>query len=227
MLYREIEKHAEEYKNVAYFCKFDRDSKSSGRETLFLSNGKPILAEDDVKEFFQRVESLSGEIPFFLSYDSVSEFYPVKGIKRSGWPMAAAFEPEKVLHSSYTRNPQESLRGRVSDDISDPGMKLKIEEVRERIISGELLQVVLSKRFDLADVDAHSLLRHFVEGDGSLYVYYYRIGGFEIIGSSPENIITRDGKMLEVHPIAGTSKRGENDVEDRMLAEKLLKDRKE
>ena len=118
MLYREIEKHAEEYKNVAYFCKFDRDSKSSGRETLFLSNGKPILAEDGVKEFFQRVESLSGEIPFFLSYDSVSEFYPVQGIKRSGWPMAAAFEPEKVLHSSYTRNPQESLRGRVSDDIS-------------------------------------------------------------------------------------------------------------
>lgn len=227
MLFSEIEKYSAEYENFAYFCKFDRDTKTIGEETLFLSNRSPILAGSDVRSFFGKLGEIGEELPFYLGYDAVSEFYPVKSIQRSGWPMAAAIVPEKTIRSKYVRKAEASIRGKVANDFTDPDMKRKIEELKGRIISGELLQVVLSRRFDLPDVDPYALLQHLVQGDGSLYVYYYRFGEYEIIGSSPENIVTRKGEVLEVHPIAGTVPRGGNDEEDRELGNSLLHDRKE
>lgn len=167
------------------------------------------------------------DVPFFIGYDSIPEFYPVDKVKRSMWPMAAALIPEKVLHGKFMRDSDLAVRGRVEHSFSDPEMLEKIRELKNRIISGELLQVVLSRRFDLGEVEPFNLLQYFMEGDRSLYVYYYKIGEYEIIGSSPENVISRLGRNLEVHPIAGTIRRGADDYEDSELAEKLLSDRKE
>lgn len=234
MLFSDIVQYAREYSNFAYICKFDRDSKTEGEERLYLSNREPLLAENSVREFFNAIGELSSsgisenqEIPFFLGYDSVPEFYPVGKIKQSGWPKAAAMVPDKVLKGRFDRDPDAAVRGRVENSFSDHEMQEKIRELRDRIISGELLQVVLSRRFDLNGLDPFALLQHFMEGDRSLYVFYYKLGEYEIIGSSPENIVSRSGRDLEVHPIAGTIKRGSDDAEDIELGRKLLQDRKE
>lgn len=230
MLYNKLEKYAEEFKNFAYICKFDRDTKTDGKESLYLTNSEPMFPLGSIRELFDEIEKRTGKeskVPFFIGYDSIPEFYPVESVRRSGWPAAAAIIPDKQIHSEFTRNPGTATRGRVDHDFSDPVMRKKISELKERIISGELLQVVLSRRFDLNDIDPFGLLQHFMEGDRSLYVYYFRLGEFEIVGSSPENIITRQGNELEVHPIAGTVPRGETDEEDMELAKKLLQDRKE
>ena len=50
---------------------------------------------------------------------------------------------------------------------------------------------------------------------------------FDIVGSSPEALVTVDGGRCRLHPIAGTRKRGANPEEDAALAEDLLADTKE
>ncbi|WP_171823316.1 chorismate-binding protein [Thermogymnomonas acidicola] len=55
----------------------------------------------------------------------------------------------------------------------------------ERIRAGELLQVVLSRRIYLGQVDPFSTLSRYMEGDRSLYVYMYSDGKRLILGSSP------------------------------------------
>jgi anthranilate synthase component 1 len=71
------------------------------------------------------------------------------------------------------------------------------------------------------------LLREFVENDSSLYVYYYSFGEYEILGSSPENMVSLDGEVLTINPIAGTRPRGADREEDEALAAELASDPKE
>jgi anthranilate synthase component 1 len=58
-------------------------------------------------------------------------------------------------------------------------------------------------------------------------MYLLRLEGFDIVGSSPESLVTvRDGRAT-AHPIAGTRWRGEDPEEDAQLAKDLLADEKE
>ncbi len=232
MLYRELEVYKKEYENFAYLCKFDRETKTLGEEKLFLSNSKPITADAGLEKFLDQMERLSmetgsSELPLYIGYDAVEELYPLHSIKRSTWPVAASIVPDRQLKGTIVRHGFPQARERVTQAFFDQDLLQKIEEARCRIIAGELLQVVLSRKFNVPDIEPISLLQHFVENDRSLYVFYFKIGEFEIIGSSPENIVSREGESLEVHPIAGTTQRGANDSEDRELADKMLSDPKE
>jgi anthranilate synthase component 1 len=58
-------------------------------------------------------------------------------------------------------------------------------------------------------------------------MYLLRMEGFDIVGSSPEALVTvRDGRAT-THPIAGTRWRGADPEEDAQLAKDLLADDKE
>jgi anthranilate synthase component 1 len=50
---------------------------------------------------------------------------------------------------------------------------------------------------------------------------------FDIVGSSPEALVTVQGRHCVLHPIAGTRRRGTSAEEDAALAEELSKDIKE
>ena len=58
-------------------------------------------------------------------------------------------------------------------------------------------------------------------------MYFLRIGGRSIVGSSPEMLVRVEGRRVETHPIAGTRPRGRNDEEDLRLAEELKRNEKE
>lgn len=227
MLYDKLVELIESYGNFAYICKFDRDTRMEGEENLYLSNVEPILAHENVRSIFNIFGESTEDIPFFVGYDSIPEFYPVGSVMRSNWPMAAALVPEKVLRGKYRRDPGKELRNGFDSVEIDEKTRKKISELKDRVISGELLQIVLSRRFDIPQLDPLTLLGYFMEGDRSLFVYYYRFGEFEIVGSSPENVVTRSGSDLEIHPIAGTARRGHDDDEDRTLEMSLIKNPKE
>jgi anthranilate synthase component 1 len=58
-------------------------------------------------------------------------------------------------------------------------------------------------------------------------MYYLRVAGVELVGSSPETLVRcEDGKMC-VRPIAGTRRRGHTPDEDQQLEHRLLADEKE
>jgi anthranilate synthase component 1 len=107
-----------------------------------------------------------------------------------------------------------------------------VERIREHIRAGDAFQVVLSQRFELAtEVEALDLYRVLRLTNPSPYMYLLRFPGretpFDVVGSSPEALVTVTGSSAVVHPPAGTRPRGATPEEDARLAEGLLADPKE
>jgi len=107
-----------------------------------------------------------------------------------------------------------------------------VERVREHIRSGDAFQVVLSQRFELeTDVDALDLYRVLRATNPSPYMYLLRFAGaqspYDVVGSSPEALVTVTGDRAVVHPPAGTRPRGATPDEDVALADALRSDPKE
>ncbi|PRY50595.1 anthranilate synthase component I [Geodermatophilus tzadiensis] len=107
-----------------------------------------------------------------------------------------------------------------------------VETVREHIRAGDAFQVVLAQRFETeTDVDALDLYRVLRATNPSPYMYLLRFAGrespFDVVGSSPEALVTVTGTGAVVHPPAGTRPRGATEEEDVRLAEGLLADPKE
>lgn len=103
-----------------------------------------------------------------------------------------------------------------------------VEKAKEAIRAGEAFQVVVSQRFEIdTDADALDVYRVLRATNPSPYMYLLRLDGFDIVGSSPESLVTvRDGKAT-THPIAGTRWRSEDPEEDALLEKDLLADHKE
>jgi anthranilate synthase component 1 len=107
-----------------------------------------------------------------------------------------------------------------------------VERIREHIRAGDAFQVVLSQRFEVpTTVDALDLYRVLRATNPSPYMYLLRFAGretpFDVVGSSPEALVTVTGTQAVVHPPAGTRPRGATEEEDVRLAESLLADPKE
>ncbi|MBL8924825.1 MAG: anthranilate synthase component I [Pseudonocardia sp.] len=113
-----------------------------------------------------------------------------------------------------------------------------VEAAKEQIRAGEAFQVVVSQRFETecaADpLDVYRVLR---ATNPSPYMYLLRLESaasvnhpadrFDIVGSSPEALVTvRDGTVT-THPIAGTRWRGATEEEDELLEKDLRHDEKE
>src|SRR4051795_4910067 len=104
----------------------------------------------------------------------------------------------------------------------------QVRAAKEHIAAGDIYQVVLSQRFE-AEVAAepftvYRALRHV---NPSPYMYFIRMGGVSVVGSSPEMLVRVEGSRVETHPIAGTRPRGRNDEEDMRMAEELKRNEKE
>lgn len=98
----------------------------------------------------------------------------------------------------------------------------------ERIKDGDIFQVVPSQRFDLATgADALDVYRQLRRCNPSPYLYLLRLPGFDIVGSSPESLVTVKDGVATTHPIAGTRPRGRTSQEDQRLEAELLADEKE
>jgi anthranilate synthase component 1 len=103
-----------------------------------------------------------------------------------------------------------------------------VERIREYIRAGDAFQVVLSQRFEVpVSVSGFSIYRGLRAVNPSPYMYYIAFRDFEVVGSSPEPLVTVTGRHAETRPIAGTRPRGATPAEDARLAEEMLKDEKE
>jgi anthranilate synthase component 1 len=103
-----------------------------------------------------------------------------------------------------------------------------VEKAKEYVMSGDVVQVVLSQRFEkqtsASPFDIYRSLRII---NPSPYMYYLDIGESQIVGSSPEILVRLEGDKITLRPIAGTRKRGETEEDDKALEDDLKKDPKE
>ncbi len=103
-----------------------------------------------------------------------------------------------------------------------------VRTAKEHIAAGDIYQVVLSQRYDVeVSVDPFTVYRALRHVNPSPYMYFLRVGGLAIVGSSPEMLVRVEGRHVETHPIAGTRARGRTLDEDARLAEELKRDEKE
>jgi anthranilate synthase component 1 len=120
----------------------------------------------------------------------------------------------------------------VTSNLPAGGFEAGVASIRERIRAGDAFQVVLSQRFEVpTTVDALDLYRVLRLTNPSPYMYLLRFAGrvspFDVVGSSPEALVTVAGSSAVVHPPAGTRPRGATPEDDARLAADLLADPKE
>jgi anthranilate synthase component 1 len=103
-----------------------------------------------------------------------------------------------------------------------------VEKAKEYIRAGDIFQVVPSQRLmSRTDVPPFDIYRALRVINPSPYMFYLKMGGLFLVGSSPEVMVRVENRQVTVRPIAGTRRRGENDKEDERLAAELLADPKE
>ena len=103
-----------------------------------------------------------------------------------------------------------------------------VERAKEYIRAGDIFQVVLSQQFEVPQqVDAFSIYRHLRHINPSPYLFFVRVAGAVLVGSSPEILVRLENGRIDVRPIAGTRRRGRTPEDDVAMEEELLADPKE
>jgi anthranilate synthase component 1 len=103
-----------------------------------------------------------------------------------------------------------------------------IDQCKEYIESGDIMQVVLSQRistqFNARPLDVYRALR---ASNPSPYMYFMDFDDYQVVGSSPEVLVRRIDDEVTLRPIAGTRPRGKTPEEDKAFEIDLLNDPKE
>ncbi|MDF9391171.1 MULTISPECIES: anthranilate synthase component I [Methylococcus] len=112
--------------------------------------------------------------------------------------------------------------------FTQEGFEDAVRRVKEYIVEGDVMQVVLSQRLSIpyaaSPLDLYRALRCL---NPSPYMYQLNLGDFHVVGSSPEILVRLEDGTVTVRPIAGTRRRGRSPEEDQALERELLADPKE
>jgi anthranilate synthase component 1 len=133
------------------------------------------------------------------------------------------------LDFTYLEEPEKGYASEVADGEEDRQCYMDgVNKVRERIIAGDILQGVLSRRVTLrTTIPPLEAYRHLRTSNPSPYLFFLDFDDYAIFGSSPEvHVKVKDG-YAEIHPIAGTRRRGKNEEDDLRMEEELKADEKE
>ncbi len=125
------------------------------------------------------------------------------------------------------------------DYVSDTHVELKpemtheaflemVKQAKHCIVEGEVIQVVPSQAFSAeSDIPPFSIYRALRLINPSPYMFYLKLGGEILIGSSPETLVKLENGVSLVRPIAGTRPRGATAEKDIALEKSLIADEKE
>jgi anthranilate synthase component 1 len=103
-----------------------------------------------------------------------------------------------------------------------------VMRTQDYIRAGDIIQAVLSQRWETRiQTSPFEIYRALRVVNPSPYMYYLRLAGVELVGSSPETLVRCEDGKVSVRPIAGTRRRGATEEQDRLLARELLADEKE
>jgi anthranilate synthase component I len=133
------------------------------------------------------------------------------------------------LNFNYLAPSNTSYNTRIIEDDGEKKTYLDgVKQVREEIIKGNLLQGVLSRRLEIeTDLPAIEAYKNLRSVNPSPYLFYLDFGDYQLFGSSPEVHVKVKNGRGEIHPLAGTRRRGKGTEEDENLKQELLADEKE
>jgi len=172
------------------------------------------------------VDNLSGRLTLIVYADPLEPEAYLKAHQRLS---------ELTRRLSRPAVPPGGVKGNSAEAESEFGeeaFKDAVVRAKRYISDGDIMQVVLSQRLS-RPFHAHplSLYRALRGLNPSPYLFYFDMGGFHVVGSSPEILVRLEGegkgKRITLRPIAGTRPRGATREEDQRLEAELLADPKE
>jgi len=131
----------------------------------------------------------------------------------------------------------EQANGKTADEKVDPTVSSNItrerheaivNQAKQYIYDGEIIQAVLSQRLS-RKISSHpfDIYRSLRAINPSPYMYYLHLDDCYIVGSSPELLVRAEDGLLTYHPLAGTRPRGATVDENATLEAELRADEKE
>jgi anthranilate synthase component 1 len=124
--------------------------------------------------------------------------------------------------------PREVQESDFVSGFTEDGYKQAVDRIKDYILEGDCMQVVLSQRLSIPyqapSLDLYRALRGL---NPSPYMYFLDLEDFQIVGSSPEILTRLEDGVITVRPIAGTRRRGHTEAEDKAMEAELLADPKE
>jgi anthranilate synthase component 1 len=135
--------------------------------------------------------------------------------------------------SSTLHQRQEPAEHPPTPSISADDFTAMVARAKQHITDGDVFQVVLSQQFPLeVTADALSVYRVLRQLNPSPYMYLLECEDsagvpYQVVGSSPEALVSVHHQRVYSHPIAGSRPRGATPEQDFSLAEDLLHDEKE
>ncbi len=172
------------------------------------------------------VDSFTGNRTLVQFVHTGSRENPVSAYRRGtalldGLTRAVERPVPRTAPAALTVSEPKSLVSR--EDFEDA-----VRRIKEYIVAGDVIQVVLSRRFSCAaEGDSLSLYRALRRINPSPYMFLLDLVDHSLIGSSPETLVRVEGGRMELKPIAGTRRRGRDVGEDHKLERELLADEKE
>jgi anthranilate synthase component 1 len=115
-----------------------------------------------------------------------------------------------------------------SANMEDARYREIVGSFKEHILAGDIYQGVPSRRVSFpAPGGGFPIYRRLRVSNPAPYMFFVRMLGMELAGSSPEPLVRVEGRRVTARPIAGTRPRGQSEVRDRLLEHELLADPKE
>ncbi|MFY0691394.1 MAG: anthranilate synthase component I [Paracoccaceae bacterium] len=142
--------------------------------------------------------------------------------------MDAVRDLERAVPAEARDFGHETQVGEPRSNFSHQGYLDAVEKAKEYIRAGDIFQVVPSQRWSQDfPHPPFSLYRALRRTNPSPFMFYFNMGGFQIVGASPEILVRVFDKEVTIRPIAGTRPRGATPEEDKALEADLLGDAKE
>lgn len=133
-----------------------------------------------------------------------------------------------IQHGTEYKDVKLKFKSEIKNLFSKEEYCKMVEKAKQYIFEGDIFQVVLSNRFH-AEVegslfDSYRVLR---TSNPSPYMFYFSSDDVEIVGASPETLVSQTNGKLSTFPLAGTRPRGETAAQDEEFERSLLSDEKE
>jgi anthranilate synthase component 1 len=207
------------YDSVRFFERLpQRAVDDMGLPDQYLMLVDTLLAFDNTAQKIKVVSHafLTGQNDLRSAYDNACAKIDkvIENLNRRVEPPTALQSPDRLLA--------------VRSNLRSDQYEAMVRRAKDYIVAGDVIQVVLAQRFE-CPLRAHpfNIYRCLRTVNPSPYMFYLRLGGDILIGSSPEVMVRLEGREITVRPIAGTRPRGTEERRDSELELELTSDPKE
>ena len=147
------------------------------------------------------------------------------------WPRPEprpAPELDEVVRLARSSSPGGYQVGELQSTFSREGYLAAVRQAREYIRQGHIYQVNLSQRFSFPfEGDFYRLFLQLFQLNPAPFYGFLNCGDFQILSTSMERFLRRQGDYLETRPIKGTRPRGRTPAEDELRRQELTTSLKE